>query len=192
MTGDAEFVRAMEYGMPPISGWGMGVDRLITFLTQQNNLRDVTLFPMMRPRELGDVQKNEKKQKLLIATIILNEWANLESWQKLNAVGHLSSAFGARKGSELFYKNHIQTQDGEKIHLNIQHAIMIRSAGTDADIKSLIHNARSLNLDISEFTREMLQTSNDKKVESETLVKSYDQIEHLGVLVFGEKNRWKV
>lgn len=73
MTGDAEFVRAMEYGMPPISGWGMGVDRLITFLTQQNNLRDVTLFPMMRPRELGEAQKNEKKQKLLIATIILNE-----------------------------------------------------------------------------------------------------------------------
>jgi aspartyl-tRNA synthetase len=63
----------MEYGMPPISGWGMGVDRLITFLTQQNNLRDVTLFPMMRPRELGEAQKNEKKQKLLIATIILNE-----------------------------------------------------------------------------------------------------------------------
>lgn len=66
---------------------------------------------------------------------------------------------------------------------------MIRSAGTDADIKSLIHNARSLNLDISEFTREMLQTSNDKKVESETLIKSYDQIEHLGILIFGEKEQ---
>ena len=189
MTGDAEFVRAMEYGMPPISGWGMGVDRFIAFLTQQNNLRDVTLFPMMRPRELSETQKSDKKQKLLIATIILNEWANLESWQKLNTVGHLSSAFGARKGSELFYKNHIQTEDGEKIHLNIQHAIMVRSASTDADIKSLIHNAKSLDLDISEFTREMLETSNDKKVESQTLLKSYDQIEHLGVLIFGEKEQ---
>ncbi len=50
MTGDAEFVRAMEYGMPPISGWGMGVDRLVALLTEQNNLRDVVLFPLMRPK----------------------------------------------------------------------------------------------------------------------------------------------
>lgn len=50
MTGDAEFIRAMEYGMPPISGWGMGVDRLAAILTEQNNLRDVVLFPLMRPR----------------------------------------------------------------------------------------------------------------------------------------------
>ncbi len=49
MTGDAEFVRAMEYGMPPISGWGMGVDRIVALLTEQNNLRDVVLFPLMRP-----------------------------------------------------------------------------------------------------------------------------------------------
>lgn len=66
---------------------------------------------------------------------------------------------------------------------------MVRSASTDADIKSLIHNAKSLDLDISEFTREMLETSNDKKVESQTLLKSYDQIEHLGVLIFGEKEQ---
>ena len=50
MTGDHEFIRAMEYGMPPISGWGMGVDRIIALLTEQNNLRDVVLFPLMRSR----------------------------------------------------------------------------------------------------------------------------------------------
>ncbi len=49
MTGDAEFVRAMEHGMPPISGWGMGIDRIVALLTEQNNLRDVVLFPLMRP-----------------------------------------------------------------------------------------------------------------------------------------------
>lgn len=54
MTGDAEFIRAMEYGMPPISGWGMGVDRIIALLTEQNNLRDVILFPLMKPRNLDE------------------------------------------------------------------------------------------------------------------------------------------
>lgn len=46
---DDEFVRALEHGAPPMSGWGMGVDRLITLLTAQDNLRDVVLFPLMKP-----------------------------------------------------------------------------------------------------------------------------------------------
>jgi len=50
MEGDPEFVEAMKYGMPPISGWGMGIDRLLTILTGQENLRDVVLFPLMRPK----------------------------------------------------------------------------------------------------------------------------------------------
>lgn len=48
---DDEFVEALEHGAPPISGWGMGVDRLVTLLAQQDNLRDVVLFPLMRPKE---------------------------------------------------------------------------------------------------------------------------------------------
>ncbi|MBT4723305.1 lysine--tRNA ligase [Candidatus Falkowbacteria bacterium] len=48
---DYDYVDAMKYGMPPISGWGMGVDRLLTILTQQENLRDVVLFPLMKSKE---------------------------------------------------------------------------------------------------------------------------------------------
>lgn len=46
---DDEYVDAMKYGMPPMSGWGMGIDRVVALLTQQHNLRDVVLFPLMRP-----------------------------------------------------------------------------------------------------------------------------------------------
>jgi len=38
----------MEYGMPPISGWGMGIDRFCQLLTGSDNIRDVVLFPLMR------------------------------------------------------------------------------------------------------------------------------------------------
>jgi lysyl-tRNA synthetase, class II len=51
MQGDPEYVTAMKYGMPPISGWGMGIERTLAILTQQENLRDVVLFPLMRPKE---------------------------------------------------------------------------------------------------------------------------------------------
>jgi len=48
-AGDPDFVKAMEYGMPPQSGWGMGIDRIFALLTEQQNIRDVILFPMMKP-----------------------------------------------------------------------------------------------------------------------------------------------
>lgn len=49
MDVDDEYLTAMEHGMPPISGWGMGVDRVICLLTGQENLRDIVLKPLMRP-----------------------------------------------------------------------------------------------------------------------------------------------
>jgi lysyl-tRNA synthetase class 2 len=49
MEVDNDFLLCMEHGMPPISGWGMGIDRVVALLTNAYNLRDVVLFPLMRP-----------------------------------------------------------------------------------------------------------------------------------------------
>ena len=51
MPMDYDYIHAMEYGMPPISGWGMGIDRLIQLLTSSENIKDVVLFPLMKPRD---------------------------------------------------------------------------------------------------------------------------------------------
>ena len=51
MPMDYDYIEAMEYGMPPISGWGMGIDRIVQLLTNSENIKDVILFPLMRPKD---------------------------------------------------------------------------------------------------------------------------------------------
>ncbi|MDF2486954.1 MAG: lysyl-tRNA synthetase [Herbinix sp.] len=46
---DLDYITAMEYGMPPISGWGMGIDRILQVLTGEENIKNLLLFPLMRP-----------------------------------------------------------------------------------------------------------------------------------------------
>ncbi|MSR67804.1 hypothetical protein EXS65_03205, partial [Candidatus Peribacteria bacterium] len=54
---DDEFVEALEYGCPPCSGWGMGIDRIVALLRAQENLRDVVLFPLMKPTKVAHDQQ---------------------------------------------------------------------------------------------------------------------------------------
>jgi len=51
MVKEDDYLLAMEYGMPPISGWGVGIDRLLQLFLEQDNIRDCILFPLMRPLE---------------------------------------------------------------------------------------------------------------------------------------------
>jgi lysyl-tRNA synthetase class 2 len=184
MEVDENFLKAMEHGFPPMAGQGMGIDRIVSLLTGQDNLRDVVLFPTLKPE--GQVE--EKTTETMLATAIINTGLVSEDWQALNSVGHLCAAFGAREGQRLFFQDEIVTQDGQAIKLNTTQAIMIKSSVENQALIDLAQTAKSQGLQVAEFTREMLETSDDRKVLTQTAGKNLNDIDFFGVLVFGKKS----
>lgn len=183
---DDDFVLAMEHGMPPQSWLGMWIDRLLTLILWQDNIRDVVLFPLMKPFEHQEI-KTWKSKETMVCVAIINKWSGMEVWQELNTVAHLSAAYGAREWKKLFMHDIINTKDSQDIKLNTQHAIMIKQVHSSDRIRELKNQALELDLQISEFTKEMLMTSDDMRVTKMTLEKNYIDVEYLWLLIFGKK-----
>ena len=88
---DLDFVRALEYGMPPSSGMGIGIDRLVMFLCNQPSIQEVLLFPQMKPEVWqNDNQKNNltDNEKIIFDTLSKNKKMDLVELKNLSGLSN--------------------------------------------------------------------------------------------------------
>ena len=108
---DHDFIRALEYGMPPTSGMGIGMDRLVMLMTGQTTIQEVLFFPQMRPEK---VQRRDKEEAFA-AIGVPSEWvaplykAGILTVEQLGAVAAPGKLFqdllGINKKYKLGFKN---------------------------------------------------------------------------------------
>jgi lysyl-tRNA synthetase, class II len=111
---DEAFCTAMEYGLPPTGGWGCGVDRLAMFLNNKFNIKEVLLFPAMKPDE--QVQGADGS-----ATVTTTGSVVIEALEKrLQTATFLNGAKPSKEDAQAFEKVKVIGKDILQKHPNVE------------------------------------------------------------------------
>ena len=112
---DMDFVRSLEYGMPPTSGMGIGIDRLTMFMTNNQSIQEVLFFPQMKPEKKVEADGVEKYEEIGVP----KEWAEVIiklGYKKVDEVKEVKPTklhqdmCGYNKKNKLGYKNPSQDE----------------------------------------------------------------------------------
>jgi lysyl-tRNA synthetase class 2 len=204
---DDEFVEALEYGCPPCSGWGMGIDRIVTLLTAQENLRDVVLFPLMKPLDRnpksptkpkkptnssslgspGAATLPDERSKRFVA--VLNE--KIDHGKLMNALGHMTAGLSAlAEESEDLCLLRYEDKDGGA-HPNISHfPFIVLKAENSNQLRKVRAEAQKRGIPITDFTSTMtIGTSQAQRDATKTSAEA--ELEYYGICMFGSTDELK-
>lgn len=195
---DIDFVEALEYGMPPTTGWGYserffwafeGVTARegVPFPQLRSEVSEVTkaVYPEVFGKKAGTSSQKTRPQDFSkrIVCVVNKE---LETWQAANAIAHMTAIIGNEVDKDQFTSGEVfVAQDDAAVPRNSQYPIIIKKSN-EKDLHSLLGQVRAKNLLHHVFIKEMQDTTNDEEITVALKEKSLDDTVFYGVTFFAD------
>lgn len=183
---DEDYLRALEYGMPPTAGWGMGIDRFTALLTNQHAIKDVILFPTLKPEDKKIEGKDvyDYRSKKIIAIIS----DDLSKGLAANALGHMAFSAGHYSDKEWMGRKNYIDADGIA-HTGISKYPFIVLGATKEKIKLIVEKSKDLsNVLVVDYPQEMFDTGHDDELTKTISKVGKNKFIYHAVLLVGETN----
>ena len=193
---DSDFLDALEYGMPPTSGIGPGIDRWIMVMTNSNALSDVIMFPTMKVAQ-NDVITTKKMNvqndlpdehsKRFVAVLS----RKVDIGKLVNALGHMTAGLvGGYTDPEGMYFLMYEDKDGG-VHPNISHfPFIVLEVDNSNKIRTLRNQAIEKNISFTDFTSTMT-IGTSKEQQNATKNSQEKDLEYIGICLFGTTEELK-